>query len=189
MSETTETKEGRLEAQAGNPAGEQEELNPAEVLQQRHEEEVRRLKSERDQMGDQLLRAMADFDNFRKRTQKELGEQRILGALDALQLFLPIADGFERALQAGGSPETFRKGMELIYRQMQDAMRRVGLEAVPAAGEPFDPHVHEAVEMVETEDVPHHHVVEELQRGYRYKEKLLRPAMVRVAQNEKQKSD
>ena len=77
----------------------------------------------------------------------------------------------------------FRSGIELIYRQLQDALAKLGVRAIPAKGEPFDPHVHEAIEMVETADAADHEVLEELQRGYKIKDRLLRPAMVKVAKN------
>jgi len=147
-------------------------------------EEARRLKEERDALSDQLLRAIADFDNFRKRTQREMGEARVHATIDALRAFLPVLDGFERALAtSGGSAEDMRKGVELIHKQMLDAARRLGMETVEAAGKPFDPHQHEAIEMVETSEHPDHHVIQELQRGYRLRDKLIRPAMVRVARN------
>lgn len=147
-------------------------------------EEVRRLKEERDNLSDQLLRALADFDNFRKRTQREMAEVRIHATIETLRAFLPVLDGFERALAtSGGTVEDMRKGVELIYKQMLDAARRIGMEAIDATGKPFDPHQHEAIEMVETSEHPDHHVINELQRGYRLKDKLIRPSMVRVARN------
>ena len=96
---------------------------------------------------------------------------------------LPILDSFERALKAGGDASDFRNGIELIYRQFQDALQKIGVQPIAAVGQVFDPRVHEAIEMVDTTEVPDHQVLEELQRGYKYKERLLRPAMVRVARN------
>jgi molecular chaperone GrpE len=83
------------------------------------------------------------------------------------------------------SPDStdFRNGIELIYRQFQDALQKIGVQPIPAVGQVFDPRVHEAVEMVDSTEVPDHHVLDELQRGYKYKDRLLRPAMVRVARN------
>ena len=102
------------------------------------------------------------------------------------RLFCPALDSFERALQAPTNQlNEFRGGVELIYKQLQDALAKLGVRAIPAKGERFDPHVHEAIEMVETTDVPDHQVVDELQRGYKLKDRLLRPAMVKVAQNSK----
>jgi molecular chaperone GrpE len=145
-------------------------------------EEIRRLKEERDNLSDQLLRALADFDNARKRMQREIADQRVFAAIDALRAFLPVMDGFERALKAqGGSREDFQKGVEMIHRQMLDAARRAGLEPIEATGKKFDPHIHEAVETVETDQAADGVVLDELQRGYKLKDRLVRPAMVRVA--------
>jgi molecular chaperone GrpE len=99
---------------------------------------------------------------------------------------LPILDSFERALQTGRAEKSeFRGGVELIYRQLQDALLKFGLRPIPAKGEPFDPHLHEAVEMVDTTEAADHQVLEELQRGYKLKDRLLRPSMVKVARNPK----
>lgn len=162
------------------PGAGPESVQPGEAAA----EEVRRLKEERDNISDQLLRSIADFDNFRKRSQREIGEVRLHATVDALRAFLPVLDGFERALaSSGGSAEDVRKGIELIHKQMLDAARRLGMEAIDATGKPFDPHQHEAIEMVETTEHPDHQVIDELQRGYRLKDKLIRPSMVRVARN------
>ena len=96
-----------------------------------------------------------------------------------------MLDSLDRALHSQGSDADLRKGMELIRRQMEDALAKIGVKTVPAKGEQFDPHVHEAIEMVETEDAPDNEVLDELARGYLIKDRLLRPAMVRVAKNHK----
>ncbi len=145
--------------------------------------EVDKLKAERDALLDRLARLQAEFDNARKRAVREQQEFREFAAADVIRNFLPILDSFERALKAGGDAGDFRGGVELIYRQFQDALQKSGVQAIVAVGQPFDPRVHEAIEMVDTTEVPDHHVLEELQRGYKYKERLLRPAMVRVARN------
>jgi molecular chaperone GrpE len=102
---------------------------------------------------------------------------------DVIKTILPALDSFERALKASGDASEFRSGIELIYRQLQDALQKAGVQPIKAVGQAFDPKVHEAIEMVDTTDVPDHHVLDELQRGYKYKDRLLRPAMVRVARN------
>ncbi len=145
--------------------------------------EVEKLKAERDTLLDRLARQQAEFDNARKRATREQQEFREFAAADVLKNFLPVLDSFERALKAGGEASEFRNGIELIYRQFQDALQKAGVQAIPAAGQPFDPRVHEAIEMVDTTEVPDHQVLDELQRGYKYKDRLLRPAMVRVARN------
>ena len=145
--------------------------------------ELQKLKAERDSLLDRLARAQAEFENVRRRATKEQQDFRDYAAADAIKSLLPVIDSFERALQVKSDPGDFRSGVELIYKQLQDALAKLGVRAIPAKGEPFDPHVHEAIEMVETSDAPDHDVIEELQRGYKMKDRLLRPAMVKVAKN------
>lgn len=148
--------------------------------------ETEQLKAERDALLDRLARLQAEFDNARKRAVREQQEFREFAAADVIRNFLPILDSFERALKADGGDSNsndFRNGVELIYRQFQDALQKIGVQPIPAMGQAFDPRVHEAVEMVDTTEVADHHVFDELQRGYKYKDRLLRPAMVRVARN------
>src|SRR5580704_8371642 len=147
--------------------------------------ETEKLKAERDALLDRLARLQAEFDNSRKRAVREQQEFREFAAADVIKNFLPTLDSFERALKANADPTEFRNGVELIYRQFQDALQKAGAQPIVAVGQPFDPRIHEAIEMVDTTDVPDHHVLDELQRGYRYKDRLLRPAMVRVARNSK----
>jgi molecular chaperone GrpE len=145
--------------------------------------EVEKLTAERDALLDRLARLQAEFDNARKRAVREQQDFREFAAADVIKNFLPTLDNFERALKANADSTEFRNGIELIYRQFQDTLQKIGVQPIVAVGQPFDPRVHEAVEMVDTYEVPDHHVVDELQRGYKYKERLLRPAMVRVARN------
>jgi molecular chaperone GrpE len=152
--------------------------------------ETEQLKAERDALLDRLARLQAEFDNARKRAVREQQEFREFAAADVIRNFLPILDSFERALKAGSGDSNsssnsndFRNGVELIYRQFQDALQKIGVQPILAMGQAFDPRVHEAVEMVDTTEVADHHVFDELQRGYKYKDRLLRPAMVRVARN------
>lgn len=145
--------------------------------------ELEKVKSERDSLLDRLARAQAEFENARRRAAKEQQEYRDFAISDAIKSLLPVIDSFERALRVKSDSKDFRSGIELIYKQLQDALAKLGVHAIPAQGEPFDPHHHEAIEMVESTDVPDHHVLEELQRGYKLKDRLLRPAMVKVAKN------
>jgi molecular chaperone GrpE len=145
--------------------------------------ELQKLKAERDTLLDRLARAQAEFENARRRAAKEQQEFRDYAAVDAIKPLLPVMDSFERALQAKSDSGDFRSGVELIYKQLQDALNKLGVRAVPAKGEPFDPRYHEAIEMVETSAAGDHEVLEELQRGYKFKDRLLRPAMVKVAKN------
>lgn len=148
--------------------------------------EVQKLRVERDTLIDRLARLQAEFENARKRTAREQQDFREYAMADAVKALLPILDSFERALQTGSAERSeFRSGVELIYKQLQDALSKLGLRAIPAKGELFDPHLHEAIEMVDTTDAADHQILEELQRGYKLKDRLLRPSMVRVARNPK----
>jgi len=148
--------------------------------------ELQKLRSERDTLLDRLARLQAEFENARKRAAREQQEFRDFATADAIKALLPALDSFERALQAPANQQNeFRNGVELIYKQMQDALTKLGVQIILAKGQQFDPRVHEAIEMVETTEVPDHQVVDELQRGYKLKDRLLRPAMVKVAQNSK----
>ena len=146
------------------------------------EDELKSLRQERDVLYDRLARLQAEFDNARKRAAREQAEFREYAVADAVKALLPILDSFDRALEAHAGDENFR-GIELINKQFHDTLAKLGLRPIPAAGEPFDPYLHQAVEMVDRSDVPDHTVLEELQRGYKLKDRLLRPAMVRVARN------
>jgi molecular chaperone GrpE len=155
---------------------------PGDGTQTAPDSELQKLKAERDTLLDRLARLQAEFENARKRTAREQQEFRDFATSDAIKALLPVVDSFERALQARTAQlDEFRGGVELIYKQLQDALSKLGVRPVPAQGETFDPHLHEAIEMVETTDVPDHQVIDELQRGYKLKDRLLRPAMVRVA--------
>ena len=163
--------------------GEENSSPPAGGVASPDASETEKLKAERDSLLDRLARAQAEFENARRRSVKEQQDFRDYAAADAVKTLLPVVDSFDRALQGKSEPADFRSGVELIYKQLQDALARLGVRAIPAKGEPFDPHVHEAIEMVETSDAPDHEVLEELQRGYKMKDRLLRPAMVKVAKN------
>jgi molecular chaperone GrpE len=169
------------------PAGQESADQSATASQQAEtsgaDAELARLKNERDLLVDRMARMQADFDNARKRAQREQQEFRDYALSDFIRTLLPILDSFDRAIAATGSGEDLRKGVELINRQLHGALAKLGVEAVAAEGEPFDPTVHEALGMVETNEVDDNHVAEELQRGYKLKGRLLRPAMVRVAKN------
>jgi len=148
--------------------------------------ELQKLRAERDTLIDRLARLQAEFENARKRTAREQQDFREYAVSDAVKALLPTLDSFERALQTGaGEKSEFRGGIELIYKQLQDSLQKLGLRAIPAKGEPFDPHLHEAIEMVDTTDAADHQILEELQRGYKLKDRLLRPSMVKVARNPK----
>jgi molecular chaperone GrpE len=148
--------------------------------------ELETLRGERASYLDRLARLQAEFDNFRKRSVKEQQDFRDYALAESLKSLLPILDSLDRALKTNeASVQDFRSGIELIDKQFHDALSRLGVEPIVAEGEVFDPNLHQAVHMVETDQVEDNHVIDELQRGYRIKERLLRPAMVRVASNPK----
>ncbi len=149
------------------------------------EAELRKVKAERDSLLDRLARAQADFDNARKRASREQQEYRDYALTDVVKSLLPVLDSFDRALEHNPEAGEFRSGIELINKQLHDVLTKLGLRPIPAKGEPFDPHLHQAIEMVDTTEAEDHHVLDELQRGYKLKDRLLRPAMVRVARNPK----
>ncbi len=147
-------------------------------------EEAQKLRAERDNLLDRMARLQAEFDNYRKRVARENAEFRDYAVTDAARQLLAPIDNFTLALKnAQANPEEFKKGVELIHKQLQDVLQKIGVQRIPAEGQPFDPRVHEAIEMVESNQAPDNHVLEELQPGYKIKDRLLRPAMVRVAKN------
>jgi molecular chaperone GrpE len=158
---------------------------PSQVAEQKPAEptDLKKLQAERDVLYDRLARQQAEFENLRKRTEREKQDFREYAVADVLRSMLPILDNFHLALRVQGSNEDLRKGVDLIRKQMEDTLNKLGLQPVSAMGEPFDPRLHEAIEVVDSSEVADNHVVEELQQGYRFKERLLRPAMVRVARN------
>ena len=145
--------------------------------------EYERVKAERDQFFDRLARLQAEFDNARKREARERGEFRDFAVASALEQFLPVLDNFQLALNSQGSAEQLRSGVELIVKQMEDALKSIGVQPVDTVGTQFDPRFHEALGTVDTAEAPDQQVMEEIRRGYRIKDRLLRPALVRVANN------
>jgi molecular chaperone GrpE len=133
------------------------------------------------ELRDRHLRLRADLDNFRKRVEREREEARRYALAEPMRELLPVLDNLERAASAQGQLEDLRRGVEMINRQLADVLERFGLAEVPALGESFDPQVHEAVAREESPAVTRPTVVAELQRGYWLHDRLLRPAMVRVA--------
>jgi molecular chaperone GrpE len=147
------------------------------------------LKTERDQLVDRLARMQAEFENARKRAERERQEYRDYAVGNVVEQFLPVIDNFELALKATGSTEQLRSGVELIVKQMEEILRQLQVQPIATVGEEFDPRHHEALGTVERDDLPDQHVAEEVRRGYKLRERLLRPALVRVVSNPKQKSE
>ncbi|HEX8353110.1 MAG TPA: nucleotide exchange factor GrpE [Pyrinomonadaceae bacterium] len=177
-------------ADAGGPAGpEVAELLATRAELRRVEGELKRLAEERQDLNDKLARRSADFDNFRKRTERERSETYSRALAEVVRRLLPVLDNLQRALDAERLVEVkesaefrhFLQGVELINRQLGGVLESLGVEAVPTVGELFDPHVHEAVATEETAEVEPDTITQEMQRGYRLGDKLLRPAMVKVA--------
>lgn len=148
-------------------------------------DELEKLAAEKADLKNTLLRLQADFDNYRKRIDRERHHDRHRGAELLAESLLPVLDGFDRAISAhrDAAHDEFRKGFELIRKQMLDVLSKQGLQKIETEGKRFDPNFHHAIERVETSDQPDDTVVEELQAGYVFHGKVLRPAMVRVAAN------
>ena len=158
------------------------EMNPALA-------ELEQVKGERDQLLDRLARLQAEFDNARKREAKERADARDYTISNTVEPFLGVMDNFQLALKANGSVEQLRSGVELILKQMEDALKGLNVVPVESVGAQFDPRVHEALGSIETKEFPDHQVLEEIRRGYKIREKLLRPAMVKIAVNPDQVAD
>jgi molecular chaperone GrpE len=144
-----------------------------------------RLLDENHQLLDRLLRRQADFDNFRRRAEREKEEVLEFANAESIRAILPILDDFERALKTHTNDKVYARGMELIYQRLLDSLKKLGLEPITTKGLKFDPHVHHAVDMVETRDVEEQTILDEYQPGYNFHGRLLRPAMVKVAVNKK----
>jgi len=160
--------------------------SPAEPVSR---EEFDKLRGERDQLLDRLARLQAEFENARKRGERERTEFREYATGSVVEQFLPVLDNFELALKHDSTAEQLRHGVELIVKQMQEILRQLQVNPVPTVGEAFDPRVHEALGSVERDDLPDQHVAEEVRSGYKLRERLLRPALVRVVNNPKQTSE
>lgn len=178
-----------LEENASNAGEESEEIpEPAEPRLDpfaQLQAQIVALTAEKAGLYDKLLRRQAEFENYRKRVERERSELYQHGRDDVLLQFLPVVDNFERALSSletsEGDAEALRHGVELIHKQFKDALSKFGLEAVEAVGQTFDPHVHEAVTTEATDKHKENTVIQEFQRGYRIGDRLLRPAKVKVA--------
>jgi molecular chaperone GrpE len=151
--------------------------------------ELEQVKGERNQLLDRLARLQAEFDNARKREAKEQADSRDYAVSGAVEPFLSVMDNFQLALKADGTKEQLRAGVELILKQMEDAVKGLNVLPVETVGAQFDPRVHEALGSIETKEFPDHQVLEEIRRGYTIRGKLLRPALVRIAVNPGQMSD
>lgn len=173
--------------QENSPEAGADENTPAVTL----EGQLAAMTADRDQLAcekaelqDRFLRARAEFDNFRKRSERERSDYIQFAAMDMVKDVLPVLDDFERALKVETADREYAKGVELIYQRMSDILKKMGLEPIETAGKRFDPNLHQAVERVPTADAEDQAILGEFQRGYNFKGRLLRPAMVRVAVRE-----
>jgi molecular chaperone GrpE len=180
--------------QNGDPVADSEDAvtpeagaNNGEAVATHLQGEIDRLKGERDQLVDRLARLQAEFENARKREARERADFRDFAVSGAVEQFLPVLDNFQLALGSSGSVEQLRAGIELIVKQMEDVLRTLNVQPVESVGARFDPRFHEALESVDRTDLPDHQVLEEVRRGYRIRDRLLRPALVRIVNNPQQK--
>jgi molecular chaperone GrpE len=183
MKDGVEVAEGlvdRLEAGMEEPRAERVDAAQAEIA---------RLTGERDQLVDRLARLQAEFENARKREARERADAREYTVGSTVEPFLGVMDNFQLALKADGSVAQLRSGVELILKQMEDALKSLHVAPVETIGAQFDPRIHEALGSIETAEFPDHQVVEEIRRGYKIRERLLRPAMVKIAVNPGQVND
>ncbi|HAX44527.1 MAG TPA: nucleotide exchange factor GrpE [Bryobacteraceae bacterium] len=169
------------QAESAPDAGEPISEPPAEATPDALIAERDQLLRDKADLQEMLLRRAAEFDNFRKRTDRERTELIEFAAADAVKSLLPILDDFERALAQPCADPDYAKGVALIQQRLADTLAKLGLEPIPAEGQPFDPNFHNAIEMVPSEEHEDQTVFQDLQRGYLFKGRLLRPSMVRVA--------
>lgn len=139
---------------------------------------------EKAELLDLLQRRQAEFENYRRRAERERSDLFEFAAMDAVKALLPVLDDFERALKLESADKEYARGMELIYQRLFESLRKLGLEPISEEVPVFNPHIHHAVEMIDTKDYPDQTILEEYQRGYYFKGRLLRPAMVKVAINQ-----
>lgn len=151
--------------------------------------ELEQVRGERDQLLDRLARLQAEFENTRRREVKERQDARDYAVQNAVEPFLGVMDNFQLALKSDGTLEQLRAGVELILKQMEEALKGLNVQPVESVGTQFDPRIHEALGSIETTEFPDHQVLEEIRKGYRIRGKLLRPALVRIASNAAQKSE
>jgi molecular chaperone GrpE len=139
------------------------------------------LLAEKAELQDRWLRSEAEFQNFKKRVERDRLERIEYAGMEAVRMLLPVLDDFHRALRSDTADKEYAAGVELIYSRFFEALKKLGLEPMDSKGQPFDPQIHHAVDMTETDKAPDHTILEEYQRGYNFKGRLLRPAMVKVA--------
>lgn len=163
---------------------EAESVEGPEEREQALQDELEEWKRKAEENQNQFLRAKADLENFRRRAQREKEESRKYRSASLAESLLPAFDNFERALAASrdtGDTESLIKGVEMVFKQMQQALEQEGIEPIEAVGKPFDPHFHEAVAQEESDEYESGIVMEEMQKGYKLKDRVIRPSMVKVS--------
>ena len=181
MSKVNDDNQNLQDMQEPEAAGEELPAVPVETQLANLTEERDHLADEKARLEDLLRRRQADFENFRRRVERDRSDYIQFAGMELVGELLPVLDDFERALKAPSSDPEYLRGVELIYQRLYNVLRKMGLEPIEAVGKPFDPNVHQAVDKVATEDAEDQTVLEEYQRGYNFKGKLLRPSMVKVA--------
>lgn len=181
---TEDRGDGAPENAATDPPGDRAGASPVTPLAAITAERDR-LIEEKNDLTNRLLRRQAEFDNFRRRAERERTDLLEYAHTESVRAILPILDDFERALKMESADREYARGMELIYQHLSEALKKLGLEPISAKGQKFDPHLHHAVDMVETDEVEDHTVLDEFQPGYNFRGRLLRPAMVKVAVTKK----
>ena len=173
-----------IQGHSGHPA---EPIEPEAAVRpdmvDEHPNERERATKEKAELQDLLQRRQAEFENFRRRVERERSDLFEYASMDTVKALLPVLDDFERALKVESSDKEYARGMELIYQRLYESLKKLGLEPMSMDAPLFNPHIHQAVEMVDTKDHPDQTILEEYQRGFYFKGKLLRPAMVKVAVN------
>ena len=183
----TEVQEESPEATAGENTAEESEASADEKTEGKTKTSFfgKKKKDKKDQqieeLTDRLKRSMAEFDNFRKRTEKEKSSMYIVGAKEIIENMLPVVDNFERGLAQAPEGDAFAEGMQMIYKQLMTTLEGLGVEVIEAVGKEFDPDFHNAVMHVEDEEASENIIVEEFQKGYTYKGVVVRHSMVKVA--------
>lgn len=174
-----EAETGNQEAETGETSGEEDSggENPGMGKKEKKDKKTEQI----EELTDRLQRSMAEFDNYRKRTEKEKASMYMVGSKEVIEKILPVVDNFERGMAAAPEGDSFADGMQMVYKQLMAALSDLGVQPIEAAGQPFDPNLHNAVMHVEDPEVGENMVVEELQKGYQYKDFVVRHSMVKVA--------
>lgn len=179
--EETAGREKETEGADGETAAETDALEEGGDTEEGKKEKKDKKTEQIEELTDRLQRSMAEFDNYRKRTEKEKAGMYVVGAKEVIEKILPVVDSFERGLASAQEGDAFAEGMQMVYKQLMTALSEMGVEPIETVGQTFDPNLHNAVMHVEDPEAGENVVVEELQKGYRYKDFVVRYSMVKVA--------